>query len=170
MFSLSSAYCQTFTKNTECLLCSFEGQFIRYDYVEKQIKVEKNIKNFLSKEKYGDYVANPPFITKCFYLNDTIFLGLLNGVVMGFNNILKKKIFKQIHSNVLLDLRPCNFQNNYLVSCGKEKCIKLTNTYPECEILYNISLEEEIHCIESDQNKNIYAIGENEKIKILKVI
>ena len=152
-FALSSAYTQIFTRKDECILCSFEGGFIKYNYKEKKIKSEKNVKNYLTNElksaKFNNYLTNPPYINKCIYnpLREEIYFGLLNGVILNLKNNLKTNYVKLIHNAMVRDMKVYNkngLEGGFLITLGKDKNIKLIDL-EEGEIKLNIDLTEYIN-------------------------
>jgi hypothetical protein len=175
---MSSAFTQTFTRKDECILCSFEGGFIKYNYKEKKIKAEKNVKNYLTNElkssQINNYLTNPPFINKCLYnpFREEIYFGLFNGVLINLKNNLKTNFVKLIHNSQVRDMKVYNKNNGeFLLTLGKDKTVKLINL-DLAEIKLNISLteftNEDICLIESDTDGNIYYV--DSKCTNLKVI
>lgn len=179
IFTLSSAFTQTFTKNDECILCSFEGNFIKYNYIEKKIKADKNVKNYLKKEmieKYGNYLTNPPFISKCIFnkFNDEISFALMNGVVLSLKNNLKTKFVKPLHNGSIRDLKLFNQigLNEIILTLGKDRCIKAVNSEGEVKLCVDLSHfeNEDAFAIESNSNGDIYYLDENStNLKIVKL-
>lgn len=147
-------------------LFSFEGLILKYDYREKKIKAEKNIKNILAKdEQYGDYVANPAFLSKVLFDEQNIYMALLNGMILTLRKNLKKKNLKTVHNNMIIDFKLCNFED-MLLSIGKDKKIKIIDK-ENLNIKYYI--EEEAEFIESDKNNNIIYIDKSNILKLIKL-
>jgi hypothetical protein len=163
-------------------LCSFEGGFIKYNYTEKKIKSEKNIKNFLPVElkpaNSSNYLTNPPFVNKCLYnpYREEILFGMLNGVLLNLKNNLKTNFVKLIHNGMVREIKIYNKLESigeFLMTIGKDKIIKIIDL-DQGEIKLNIDLNEfknEDPCmIESDSLGNIFYVdGLNNNLKILKI-
>ena len=180
IFTLSSAFTQTFSKQDECILCSFEGDFIKYNYKEKKIKSEKNVKNYLSKEmklSFGNYLANPPFINKCLYskVNGDVYFGLMNGVIICLKNNFKTNFVKSLHNGALRDLKEFNQEglgNEIITTLGKDKIINAINNEGEIKLSVDLThfVTEDPFMIDSDYLGNLYYLDENSKnLKIIKL-
>ena len=181
MISFSSTFTQTFTKKDECLLCSFEGAFIKYNYKDKKIKAEKNVKNYINNEFKANsnitnnYMTNPPYISQCLFdiSKDEIYFSLLNGVVVALKNNLKTKYVKLVHSMMIRDMRICNFNQDSFnsITLGKEKNIKLSNLEGDIKIVVDLNeyKEEDPFMVESDSQSNLYYVDANSKnLKLIK--
>jgi hypothetical protein len=179
-FTLSSSFTQTFIKKDESIMASFEGTFIKYNHIEKKIKSEKNILNFLPNElkqkAVNNYQANPPYINHCSYnpLRDEIYFCLLNGVIVNLKNNLKTNFVKLIHSSMIKDLKVYNtMDKNFLLSLGKEKCLKIVNL-DDVEIKMSIDLSdfsgEDPTLIESNTSGTIvYCTSNSQNLKLIKL-
>jgi hypothetical protein len=162
-------------------LCSFEGGFIKYNYSDKKIKSEKNVKNFLSNDLKGshvnNYLTNPPFVNKCIYnpFREEILFGLLNGVLINLKNNLKTNFVKLIHNGMVREMKIYNKAESMgylLISLGKDKVIKLIDM-EEGEIKINIDMNQFINedpcLIESDAIGNIYYVdGMSTNLKVMR--
>jgi hypothetical protein len=180
IFTLSSAFTQTFSKQDECILCSFEGNFIKYNFKEKKIKSEKNVKNYLSKEmklSFGNYLANPPFINKCLFnkANEEVYLGLMNGVIICLKNNFKTKFVKSLHNGAIRDLKEFNqkgLNNEIITTLGKDKIINAFNSEGEIKLSVDLTnfVTEDPFMIDSDSSGDLYYLDENSKnLKIIKL-
>jgi hypothetical protein len=147
-------------------LFSFEGLIIKYNISEKKIKVEKNIKNILAKdETYGDYVANPAYLSKVVFDEQNIYMALLNGMILTLRKNLKKKHLKTVHNNMITDFKLCNF-DNLLLTIGKDKRIKIIDK----EMLsIKYYLEDEAEFVESDKNNNLIYIDRANMLNLIKL-
>jgi hypothetical protein len=179
IFTLSSAFTQTFTKPDECILSSFDGNFIKYNFKEKKTKSEKNVKNYLAKEmkeSFGNYLTNPPFINKCLYNRSTeeISFGLMNGVLLNLKNNLKTKFVKRFHNGAIRDLKLFN-QNDVkdiLLTLGKDRCIKAVDSEGEVRLAVDLSHfeNEDPFVVDSNLEGDIYYLDENStNLKIIKL-
>jgi hypothetical protein len=148
-------------------LCSFEGEILKYNYKEKKIKVEKHVKNLIAKEKYDNIIANPGYVSKCIYKEDEVYIGLLNGVILclRYSN-LKKKNLKTIHNAMISDMKLCWFNEDFMVTSGKDKKIKLINCASDMDVKYFIDVDE-THAIETSKDNKIFYIDSSNNIKII---
>ncbi len=178
-FTLSSAYTQTFIKKDESLLASFEGAFIKYNHIEKKIKSERNILNFLPNElkqtSINGYQANPPYINHCSYnpRRDEIYFCLLNGVIVNLKNNLKTNFVKLTHNTMIKDLKVYNRKDiDFLLSLGKDKSLKMMNL-DQVEIKLTLDLSdfagEDPTLIESNTSGTIVFCNSNSpNLKLIK--
>ena len=177
IFTLSSAFTQTFTKPGECILSSFEGNFIKYNFKEKKTKSEKNVKNYLTKEmndKFGNYLTNPPFINKCIYNRsaEEISFGLMNGFLLNLKNNLKTKFVKRFHNGAIRDLKLFNQLKDILLTLGKDRCIKAIDSDGEVRLAVDLAHfeNEDPFVVDSNLEGDIYYLDENStNLKIIKL-
>lgn len=172
VFKMSSAYSQLLLNNNkDAVLCSFEGEIIKYNYKTNKILSEKNIKNWVEKEKYDNIIANPAYISKCIINKEILYFGLLNGVVISCKQTnLKKKTLKTIHTNMILDISVSNFDINTLISVGKENKIKLIRIANDDVEIYLTIEAKGARLAQSNKSNQIFYIDESNSIKIISII
>ena len=101
------AFIQEFYNNEKdtVLLASLEGKLIKYRYDSKYKDAEQNVNNIFQINKFNNYFANPPLITKILLTDNDLFVGLINGYLLNLSpKNLKKKKMKQLHTLSIYDL------------------------------------------------------------------
>jgi hypothetical protein len=147
-------------------LCSFEGCIIKYDYNSKSVKTDKHVKHYVEKEQIDKYITNPPFLNKCICDEKGVYIGLMNGVLLSMKNNLKKKNLKSIHNSSIVEIKNCNFDGEYIISLGKDKCLKIFDK-DTFKIRYTLDVEADSFTCETDLNGNIYYIDLKNELKII---